>query len=100
MSDKMPLQMDIHVELSKPFVAYTTSDNRPMILQSEKFVNAHGDLIYYEERVVNDNPSEEEVFKVNLTNPQAEKQYAWGKTGPTISTGDTVEVSPSRLRDS
>ena len=88
--------MDIHVEFSKPFVAYATSTNRAMILQSERFVNAHGDLIYYEERVLNDSPTKEEVFKVELANPQEEKQYAWGKTGPAISTGDTVEVSPHR----
>jgi hypothetical protein len=101
MSDKMPLQMDIHIELSKPFVAYTTDyPGHPVILQSERFVNAHGDLIYYEERVLNDNPSKEEVFKVELANPQEEKQFAWGKTSSYFATGDTVEVSPRRLKDS
>jgi hypothetical protein len=100
MSDKMPLQVSIHVEMSKPFVAYTANENKPMIMQSERFMNAHGQLIYFEERVLDANPTEEEVFKVNLANPQKEKQYAWGKTQPIISTGDTVEVSPRRLKDS
>ena len=98
MSDKIPLGSGLRLDIGNPFVAYTT-DNHVLILETHTMLNAHGDIIWYDEKVVNSNPTEEEIFKVNLKNPQEERQIAWGKTGPNISTGDIVEVAPDRRED-
>ena len=97
MSDSFPLHNDLRLETSKPFVAYTT-DNKQVIIQGERLVNAYGDLIYYEEVLVNANPTEEEIFKVNLANPTDGRQIAWGFTSESV-TGDTAGGARLRPKD-
>ena len=96
--EKFPLMVGVHLILSDPFVAYTT-DNHVMIVQQETLYNQDGMVLYYEERVVNAHPTKEEIFKVNLKNPQENKQVAWGFNKDSV-TGDTVSSGQRRLKDS
>ena len=89
--------LDISLDVGLPFVAYT-SDNHPLILQEERLINAHGHMIYYEEYVINENPTEQEIFKVNLANPQEGKQIAWGKNN--LPKDGIVGASHPRPKDS
>jgi hypothetical protein len=96
--EKFPLSFDISMEVGRPFIAYTTNNKR-VILQSESLVNAHGDVVYYTEVVVDPDPTEEEIFKVELANPQEERQIAWGFRDDCIK-GDTVGGSHFRQEGS
>jgi len=77
MAKKIPLGVEMHFEKSKPFVA-VTPNGKTVILQSESLFNAHGDIITYTEVVLEDEPTEAEIFKVTLQNPEQETQIAWG----------------------
>ena len=95
MGDKLPLGVDLHFKVSKPYVAITLS-NKKVIAQDEALYNAHDDLIHHQERIINPDPTEEELFKVSLANPQEERRISWdymedecGPTGYTLSSFQT-----------
>jgi len=75
--DSFPLGVNVNIEISKPFAA-KIPNGPTVILQAESMYNAYGDLIHYTEVVLDDSPSEQELFKVKLSNPEQETQIAWG----------------------
>ena len=69
MGEKFPLHHNLHLKSSKPFIGYMPS-GKAVIVVREEILNAHGDIIYTANQVIDTNPSKETRFKINLSNPQ------------------------------
>ena len=87
---KMKLGMDVTATESKPFVAYTQNGCK-VIVKAITIRNTYGDILYTDHEFVDGNPTEEEIFKIELANPQE---------FPTTVTEYTVEEIPYRPKDS
>ena len=70
---KFPLGIGgIELRTSKPFVAYMKSGNK-VIAVEEIMRNKYGDPLYSQYHVIDNDPTDEEIFKVMLANPSDEK---------------------------
>ena len=69
--ERFPIGVDITASPGKPFVAATDEHLRnKVIVRTMTLTTFHGHVIYVDYEMVNDNPTEEEIFKTELANPQ------------------------------
>ena len=57
-----------HVWFGEPYVG-TDWQGKKVILQEERLIRNGNDLLNIMQNILNDNPSEAEVFKIRLKNP-------------------------------
>ena len=101
-NEKLPLGIDLRVYLGEPFVV-ELSNGRKLIVQTEGIRNIYGDLVYCTEKVINEKPTEEEVFKVKLKNPDFISNVDWNELYPATRASTkayTAKAYPPRQDDS
>lgn len=74
----------IRMVVSDPFVVILPGTT--FIAQSETMFNAHNDVIYYTESIINSEPTKKELFLTKLKNSNQTTKIYWG-TGENIKVG-------------